>query len=86
MHNDWEYMKIIYVNYRLRDKYESDLLSNENYCSSGENKAWKSVVVIWTHDVCDIGAVLYQHVFTVIYSSLHGFITNQHTTSSQLNC
>ena len=69
--------------YRLRDEYESDLLSNENYCSSGENKAWKSVVVhgIWTHDVCDIGAV-----FTVIYSSLHGFITNQHTTSSQLNC
>ena len=32
-------MKIIYVNYRLRDEYESDLLSNENYCSSGENKA-----------------------------------------------
>ena len=74
--------------YRLRDEYESYLLSNENYRSSGENKAWKSVVVhgIWTQDVCDIGAVLYQHVFTVIYSSLHGFITNQHTTSSQLNC
>ena len=32
-------MKIIYVNYRLGDEYESDLLSNENYCSSGENKA-----------------------------------------------
>ena len=37
--NDCEYLKIIYVDCRLRNEYESDLPSNENYCSSGENKA-----------------------------------------------
>lgn len=86
--NDWEYRKIMHVNCRLRNEYESDLLITENYSSSGENKAWKNAGVhgIWTHDLCDTGAVLYQHVFIVIDSSLHGFFTNQHTTSSQLNC
>ena len=88
MLNDWEYKKIMHVNCRLRNEYESDLLITENYSSSGENKAWKNACVhgIWTHDLCDTGAVLYQHVFIVIDSSLHGFFTNQHTTSSQLNC
>ena len=43
-------------------EYESDLRSNEHYLSSGEKKAWKKysgLYGIWTHDLCEIGAVLY---------------------------
>ena len=39
-------------------EYESDLRSNEHHLSSSE-KAWKKFG-IWTHDLCDTGAVLYQ--------------------------
>ena len=48
-------MKIIYVNYGWRHKYESDLHSNEHYLSSSENKAWKNsgLYGIWTHDLCE---------------------------------
>ena len=37
--NDCEYMKIVYGNCGLRNKYESDLRSSEHYLSSSENKA-----------------------------------------------
>ena len=37
-------MKIIHVNYSLRNEYESDLRSNEHYLSSSENMAWKKWV------------------------------------------
>ena len=39
--NDCEFMKIIDVNWWLRNKYESDFRSNDNYLSSSENKVWK---------------------------------------------
>ena len=43
-------------------EYESDLRSNEQYLNSGEKKAWKNsgLYWIWTHDLCDTSAVLYQ--------------------------
>ena len=37
-------MKIIHVNYSLRNEYESDLRSNEHYLSSIENMALKKWV------------------------------------------
>ena len=43
--------------------YESDLHSNEHYLSSSEKKAWKKnsgLYGIWTYDLYDTGAVLYQ--------------------------
>ena len=42
---------------------ESDPCSNVHYFSSSENKAWttfRPVYGIWTHDLCNIGAALYQ--------------------------
>ena len=42
---------------------ESDPRSNVHYLSSSENKAWKKnsgLYGIWTHDLCDTGAALYQ--------------------------
>ena len=46
----------------VKCEYERDLRSNEHYLSSSENKAWKSsgLYGIWTHDLCDTSAVLYQ--------------------------
>ena len=43
-------------------EYESDPRSNVHYLSSSENKAWKNsgLYGIWTHDLCDTGAALYQ--------------------------
>ena len=44
-------------------EYESDLRSNEQYSNSGEKKAWKKnsgLYGIWTHDLCDTSAALYQ--------------------------
>ena len=38
-----------------KDVNESDPCSNVHYLGSSENKAW-----IWTHDLCDTGAALYQ--------------------------
>lgn len=35
-------MKIIYVNCRLRNKYDSDLRCNEHYISGSDSKAWKN--------------------------------------------
>ena len=42
--NHCECVKIIHVNYSLRNEYESDLRSNEHYLSSSENMAWKKWV------------------------------------------
>ena len=46
------------------DVNESDPRSNVHYLGSSENKAWKKknsgLYGIWTHDLCDTGAVLYQ--------------------------
>ena len=44
---------------------ESDPRSNVHYWGSGENKAWKNsgLYGIWTHDLCDTGAALYQLPF-----------------------
>ena len=43
---------------------ESDLRSDVHYLGSCENKAWKKknsgLYGIWTHDLCDTGAALYQ--------------------------
>ena len=42
---------------------ESDPCSNVHYLSSSENKAWKKnsgLYKIWTHDLCNTSAVLYQ--------------------------
>ena len=41
---------------------ESDPRSNVHYLGSSENKAWKNsgLYGIWTHDLCDTGATLYQ--------------------------
>ena len=60
--NDCEFIKIKDVNWWLRNKYESDFRSNENYSSSSENKLWKKSgrYGIWKHGFCDTGAVLYQ--------------------------
>ena len=50
---------VIYVNCGLRNEYESDLCSNEHLTY----KDWKKnsgLYGIWTHDLSDTGAVLYQ--------------------------
>ena len=41
---------------------ESDPRSDVHYLGSSENKAWKNsgLYGIWTHDLCDTGAALYQ--------------------------
>ena len=43
---------------------ESDPRSNVHCLGSSENKAWKKknsgLYGIWTHDLCDTGAALYQ--------------------------
>ena len=39
--NDCKCMKIMYVNCGQRNKYGSDVRSDEHYLSSRENKAWK---------------------------------------------
>ena len=58
----------------LRNKYESDIRSNENYLSGSQKKAWKKIQActgpvqglyractgILTQDHCDTGAALYQ--------------------------
>ena len=65
-----EYIKIIYVNCRLRNEHGSNLCSNENYFSSSENKAWIFFILLHIH-------FLICMQFTVIDSSLHRFITSQ---------
>ena len=40
---DFEYMKIMYMNWGLRNEYESGLWINEHYLSSSENEAWKKI-------------------------------------------
>ena len=51
------------LNWNIRYKeYENNLLSNEHYLSCSENKAWKNSGLrgIWTLDLCDTAAMLYQ--------------------------
>ena len=43
-----------------KDVNESEPRSNVHYLGSSENKAWKKFRPIWTHDLCDTGAALYQ--------------------------
>ena len=48
-----------------KDVNESDPRSNVHYLGSSGNKAWKKkkkagLYGIWTHDLCDTGAALYQ--------------------------
>ena len=46
-----------------KDANESDPRSDVHYLSSSENKAWKEksgLYGIWTQDLCDTDAVLYQ--------------------------
>ena len=57
---DCEYMKIIHVYIKKWIwKWSSQF---EHYLSSRENKAWENsgLYGIWTHDLCDTAAVLYQ--------------------------
>ena len=46
---------------RIKTWIWKDLRSNEHYCSR-ETKAWKRLkpVRVWTHELCDTDAVLYQ--------------------------
>ena len=56
-------MKVIYLNCRYKEVNESDPRSNAHYSSISENKAWikhSGLHGIWTHDLCDTGAALYQ--------------------------
>ena len=60
-------MKMIYVDCGLRNKYESDIRSNENYLNGSEKKGVKknsglygACTGILTQDHCDTGAALYQ--------------------------
>ena len=67
---------------KLRREYESDLRSNEHYLSNSEKKAWKNsgLYEIWTHDHCDTAVQIHDfHMFTTVYSPLHGFIWNQNS-------
>ena len=54
-------MKIMHVNCGLRIEYESDLRSNQHNLRGSEIRAWKKSGPsgIWTHDLCDTGAVVY---------------------------
>ena len=57
----WLLVKNIWKSYIWtadEDVNESDPRSNVHYLGSSENKAWK--YGIWTHDLCDTGAALYQ--------------------------
>ena len=54
--------QLSYVKFGQKREYERDLRSNERYLSSSKNKAWKNSgpCRIWTHDLCDTNAILYQ--------------------------
>ena len=60
--NDCEYVENNTCELHIRNEYESDLCNNEHYLSGSKNEAWKNwdLCAIWTHDLCDTGAVLYQ--------------------------
>ena len=91
---DCKYIKTIYVNCSERKKLENDLHSNEHYLNCSENKTWKKFRLVrdlnpWhlRYWCSALSTELTSHVaihryhfykFTVIYSSLHGFIWNQH--------
>ena len=53
-----------YIRTADKDVNESEPCSNVHYLGRSENKAWKKknsgLYGIWTHDLCDTGAVLYQ--------------------------
>ena len=61
-------MKMIYVDCGLRNKYEIDIHSNENYLSGSEKKKrpeknsglYGACTGILTQDHCVAGAALYQ--------------------------
>ena len=61
-------MKMIYVDCGLRNKYESDIHSDENYLSGSEKKKglkknsglYGACTGILTQDHCVAGAALYQ--------------------------
>ena len=55
-------LSFITLDITILREYERDLRSNEHYSSGSENKAWKKSDLnrIWTHDLCNTGAVLYQ--------------------------
>ena len=61
-----EYMDMLYMYFWLINKEESDPCSNEHYISSNGNKVRNKtgknsgLYGIWTHDLCDTGAVLHQ--------------------------
>ena len=52
----------IYENHTCVDKEVNMKVIFAVYLSSRENKAWKNsgLYGIWTHDLCDTAAVLYQ--------------------------
>ena len=55
-------MKIIYVHFGEETSIR-DPRSYEHYWTSNWNKTWKKIFRpygIWTHDLCDTGAALYQ--------------------------
>ena len=52
------------IKFTLIYEYGSDTRSYEHYSTSSENKTWKKKnsgqYGIWTNDLCDTGAELYQ--------------------------
>ena len=70
-------MKVIYLNCGWRHGYESDLRSYEHFLSSSEKKAWKKIsglYRIWTHDLCDTGAVQYSALPTELTNPIQAWI------------
>ena len=47
---------------RLKNTMQQQILTNVHYLGSSENEAWKNsgLYGIWTYDLCDTGAALYQ--------------------------
>ena len=67
--NDCGYIKILYVNCGLRNKYDSNLRSIEHFLSSSENKVGKKSGLAGFEPMsCAIPCLYDFHTSTVIYS------------------
>ena len=61
---------------------ESDPRSNVHYLGSSENKAWTKkknlgLYGIWTHDLCDTGAALYQLSYRANWELVFRLVLNK---------
>ena len=57
----------------FKNGFERDLCGNEHHLRSSENIVWKNSGLngIWTHDLCNTGAVLWQLCFHFCLSGVH---------------